>query len=242
MGLLLTFDSFNLPYVATLGFGNVTGDGFNPPVFTPKGVVTAKPPARFYSGVINPGPGLSVNDVQVAKAVATYTTTDISPQNPTRFPNQTLQFFATRPVTWRSSLNHIAAGGLYTAPASITTNMQDLITACPTDSTISLDCATTTVFLQPIVVSVSPGQQAVLPGLTQQFTAQVNGDNPAVTWTVDVGTISSGGLFTAPGNEQILTPTTATGKASAVADPSRCGTGLALLDHVAVTVQGPTSI
>ena len=50
-----------------------------------------------------------------------------------------------------------------------------------------------------IQVNVSPATANVLSGQTQTFTASVTGtDNPAVTWSVSAGTITSGGIFTAP--------------------------------------------
>jgi len=52
-----------------------------------------------------------------------------------------------------------------------------------------------------ISVSVSPSSVTLQPGATQQFTAMVNNaSTPAVTWSVvsGGGTISAGGLYTAP--------------------------------------------
>ncbi|MCZ6653934.1 MAG: malectin domain-containing carbohydrate-binding protein, partial [Planctomycetota bacterium] len=54
-----------------------------------------------------------------------------------------------------------------------------------------------------IAVEVSPTSVALADGQSQQFTATVSGTpNGAVTWSIDpaVGTISSGGLYTAPAN------------------------------------------
>ncbi len=53
---------------------------------------------------------------------------------------------------------------------------------------------------------VSPRRYAITPGMTEQYTGTVPNDSPAVTWSVDgvgggnttVGTISTGGLYTAP--------------------------------------------
>ena len=58
------------------------------------------------------------------------------------------------------------------------------------------------IVLQPkISVAVNPPSAQVAPGATQQFTASVTGSsNTAVTWTVSgAGTITSSGLYTAPG-------------------------------------------
>jgi len=49
-------------------------------------------------------------------------------------------------------------------------------------------------------VSISPTSAALLAGGTQQFTGTVNGGaNTAVTWSATAGTVSSSGLYTAPG-------------------------------------------
>src|SRR5205807_2294150 len=68
-----------------------------------------------------------------------------------------------------------------------------------------------------VSVTASPTSATVAPGGTQQFTAMVqNTSNTAVTWQVNgmtggnatVGTISSSGLYTAPG--VVPNPATAT--------------------------------
>ena len=77
-----------------------------------------------------------------------------------------------------------------------------------------------------VFVTLSPITATVSPGGTQQFTATVNNtSNNAVTWQVNGttggdaihGTISSSGLYTAPG--AIPTPSTITVTAIAVANP-----------------------
>ena len=51
-----------------------------------------------------------------------------------------------------------------------------------------------------VVVSISPTSASLSTGGTQQFTATVTGtSNTAVTWLATGGTVSSGGLYTAPG-------------------------------------------
>ena len=79
----------------------------------------------------------------------------------------------------------------------------------------------------PIVVAISPEAASVQTGATQQFTAAVTGSaSTAVTWSVNgagggdsaVGTISSGGLYTAPAS--VSAPSTFTVTATSVADPN----------------------
>jgi len=64
--------------------------------------------------------------------------------------------------------------------------------------------ANVTLTYRPVTVEISPRTIALQPGGTQQFTATVTGaTNTAVTWSVTEGaaggSITSGGLYTAPG-------------------------------------------
>src|ERR1700720_968757 len=50
-----------------------------------------------------------------------------------------------------------------------------------------------------IAVSISPATATLHSGATKQFTATVGGTaNAAVTWSTTAGTVTSGGLYTAP--------------------------------------------
>src|SRR5205823_1312614 len=96
-------------------------------------------------------------DLGLALTVATYTTEDVLPGNPTLFPGETLNFNATpqRPVTWSSTFKRITSTGVasatYTAPATLSSPQQETVTACA-----GQDCASTTVSLNPLVVDVFP--------------------------------------------------------------------------------------
>ena len=88
-----------------------------------------------------------------------------------------------------------------------------------------------------ISVAVTPATSTVGIGKTQQFTATVTGtSNTAVTWSVAGGaangTVSSGGLYTAPST--VPTPATVNVSAASQADPTKSGTA-------AVTVSATTS-
>ena len=62
----------------------------------------------------------------------------------------------------------------------------------------------------PASVTVSPSSATVAPGGTQQFTATVSGmSSSAVTWSASAGSISSSGMFTAPGTSGNVTVTAA---------------------------------
>ena len=98
----------------------------------------------------------------------------------------------------------------------------------------------------PITVSVAPSSVSVTTGgQTQQFTATVaNASNAAVTWSINpaVGSISSAGLYTAPGS--LTTAQTVTVTATSVASPTSTGSATIYLS-AAVTVSvspSPVSI
>src|SRR5581483_7636711 len=60
------------------------------------------------------------------------------------------------------------------------------------DHSITLD-------MRSVLVTISPNTATVAPGQSQQFTAAVSGtSNTAVTWKTTGGSISAGGLYTAP--------------------------------------------
>jgi hypothetical protein len=78
------------------------------------------------------------------------------------------------------------------------------------------------VHVSSVVVTVSPPSSTIAAGDTQSFTASVTGaDNTGVTWDASGGTITAGGVFTAPaiGGAYII-------HASSVADPLSSGTAL----------------
>ncbi len=60
----------------------------------------------------------------------------------------------------------------------------------------------------PVVVSISPTSATVSKGGQQQFTAYVSGtSNTAVTWSATGGTVTTSGLYTAPGTAGTYTVT-----------------------------------
>jgi 6-phosphogluconolactonase (cycloisomerase 2 family) len=102
-----------------------------------------------------------------------------------------------------------------------------------------------------VTVSVAPGTASVVMGGTQQFTATVtNTTNTAVTWQVGgvaggnatVGTISSGGLYTAPAS--VPSPAAVTVTAVSQADTTKSGTASVTVTTppaITVTVAPPTA-
>ena len=111
--------------------------------------------------------------------------------------------------------------GLYTAP-----NEPGTYHVKATSTANSELTATAVITVLPVVaVNVTPGAVTLLTGAQQQFEAAVTGtDNTAVTWAATGGSITQGGLFTAPGTADTYYVT-----ATSVEDPSKS-------DTVAVTV------
>jgi hypothetical protein len=90
-------------------------------------------------------------------------------------------------VTWAASCGSVTSGGFFTAPASVNTCV---VTATAADSSGSTGSGTATVQ----AFTVSPVAVTLQTSAKQQFTA-----NFAATWSATCGTISTSGLYTAPG-------------------------------------------
>ena len=116
-------------------------------------------------------------------------------------------------VTWAvmgGAMNGtISATGSYTAPASVPNPATVTVTATSQANAAKVGSATVTVTAAPpaVTVMVSPSPASVEVFKTQPFTATVTGSaNTAVTWQVNgvaggsttTGTITAGGLYTAP--------------------------------------------
>jgi hypothetical protein len=90
---------------------------------------------------------------------------------------------------------------------------------------------------QQVAVAVSPTSASIQTGAQQQLSASVSGTtNTAVIWTASGGTVSSGGLYTAPssGGTYVVTATSA-------ADTSKSASALVtVLQPIAVSLS-PTS-
>lgn len=111
-------------------------------------------------------------------------------------------------VGGNKSVGAISATGLYTAPSSIPNPATVTVTAV-SQADSSLTATAKATVTAPIVVSIATtGGSSIPVTQTRQFTATVTGTtNTAVNWQVNgvaggnstVGTISSSGLYTAPG-------------------------------------------
>jgi hypothetical protein len=158
-------------------------------------------------------------------------TVTVSPSAVPIYGRQTQQFTTSftnalsTAVTWSVSptgFGGISATGLYTAPTTITT--QQTLTVTATSQQNSSFTATATITLYPpVAVGLSPTTAILYGGQTQQFTASVADTiNPAVTWSLNptgVGSITPGGLYSAPASVTGVQPITVT--ATSVTDPTK---------------------
>ena len=136
----------------------------------------------------------------------------ISPSAATLITGTTQQFTATvygvsnPTITWsvdsitggNSTVGTISGSGLYTAPSQAGSHTVGASAGSSGSASVPL-----TVFS----FVISPNSASLSPGGTQQYTATIQGlTNTSVTWSVDgiaggnssVGTVSTGGLYTAP--------------------------------------------
>ena len=172
----------------------------------------------------------------------------VNPTAATLSASQTQQFSATinggsSSVTWSISPNvgSISTSGLYTAPASIATGQSVTVTA--TSVADNTKTASATITLTPVSVSVAPGTITLFGAQTQLFTPTVLGTgNTAVTWTISpsgTGSITTGGLYTAPAT--ISATQTVTVTATSAADNTKFGTATVTLSPITVTVAPTTA-
>lgn len=127
-------------------------------------------------------------------------------------------------------------GCVYTPPGTISSTTTADVRVTSTESGSATADAIIT--LNPISVSVSPATVTVRKNFTQQFTATLLGtSNQAVTWTATNGSITSGGLYTAPSSGSIDTVT-----ATSVADATKNGTAaVTLINNIPITLMDFTS-
>jgi hypothetical protein len=191
-------------------------------------------------GQTNPPPAISVT---------------LTPNTANVHVTRTVQFTATvhnstnAAVTWSVSgtgcsgatCGTISSGGLYTAPASAPSPATVTVKATSAADSSKSSSATITI-LAAVVLTVSPLNQSVDIATTQQYTATVqNAVDSSVTWSVSgtactgaaCGTISTGGLYTAP--SAVPTTPTISITATSVEDT-------AISDSVTATIVSSASI
>jgi cytochrome c553 len=129
--------------------------------------------------------------------------------------------------------------GVYTAPVSIS-SLQTIVLTVASIANQS-QTATANITLSPAAApstSVSPGTASLTPSGTQQFTATGLGTNPVWTISPSTGTITTGGLYSAPSS--VTTQTTVTVTATNATNSSQTATATVTLSPAAS--QSPTSI
>jgi serine protease len=154
-------------------------------------------------------------------------------------------------VTWEvdgviggnSTVGRISTTGLYTAPSNPPASPMVTVRAISTALPIISGFAGITI-TAPVAVSVAPSFAVVAsPGGTQAFAATVsNSADSAVSWQVDgmvggnasVGTISRGGLYTAPAS--VPAPALVTIAAVSAADATRSGSAQITVARVNIVV------
>src|SRR6266581_129694 len=152
-------------------------------------------------------------------------------------------------VTWQvngvtggnATVGTISSSGLYTAPGVVPNPATVTVTAVSqADATKSAAAQVTITTAITVSVTISPTSATVAAGGTQQFSAVVqNTSNTAVTWQVNgvtggnatVGTISSSGLYTAPG--VVPNPATVTVTAVSQADATKSAAAQVTITAVA---------
>lgn len=157
-------------------------------------------------------------------------TVSVSPTNASLQTGQTQQFSATVSGTSSTGINWLVNGalggssaagtissaGLYTAPAAVPSGSVTVTAQSTYQSSTMANASVSIAAPPPVTVSVSPASASLETGQAQQFTATVSGTtNIGVNWLVNgvlggnssVGTISSAGLYTAPGSATQVTIT-----------------------------------
>ena len=147
-------------------------------------------------------------------------------------------------VTWSLSpgVGTVSSAGFYTAPSSIPTSQIVKLTATSVAS--PAESASVSISLTPSVsVTLTPVSIELTPSHTQIFAASVLGaSNQAVTWSLSpsVGSISSSGVYTAPGS--ITSSQTITITATSVSDPSQSARALVSLMPPITVAIAPSNV
>lgn len=197
----------------------------------------------------------------VSIAAAQTVTVSVSPTSASLTTGKTQQFSASvsgttnTSVTWEvngvqggnTTVGTISTSGLYTAPANVPSGGSVTVTARSAylntqyaSAKVSIAASTT-----PVSVSISPTSSSLKTGQTQQYTSSVSGtSNTAVTWQVNgvtggnatVGTISTSGLYTAPGTVPSGGSVTVTARSAA--DTTKYANATASISAPATTTTG----
>jgi hypothetical protein len=140
----------------------------------------------------------------------------------------------TPPASVSYSANGTNAAQTTTVTFSAVGTYNFLVTVKDTNNLTATSSVTVTVGQVLTTITVSPSTATVNAGATQQFTAAAkdqfgNAYSATITWTASAGTITTGGLFTAPTTSGTITITAASGSVQGhgtVTVPSASGTVL----------------
>ncbi|MGB8989572.1 MAG: hypothetical protein WCC37_23440 [Candidatus Sulfotelmatobacter sp.] len=190
----------------TWAVNQVTGGNASVGTITAAGLYTAPSQPGTYTVTATSAADSSVT----ASASVTVGTIALSPTSAALTSSQSQQFTPTASAgvttfTWSvdgtvggsATVGTVSTSGLYTAPVQTGSH-----TVTATDGSITGSAAVSVVDF-----TIAPASSTIAPSATKQFTATIEGlSNQSVTWAVDgtaggsaaTGTISAGGLYTAP--------------------------------------------
>jgi len=162
----------------------------------------------------------------------------VTPSSVSLSPGASVQFTASVPVTWSipaGIAGSIDPSGRYTAP--LAPGSYRVVATSVDDPRTSVTAAVAVISSGPIEVSIDPPAATIDSGGTVPFTATVTGgQDGAVVWSADAGTVDQTGLFTAP-----LTGGTVRVTAVSRADPSASATAVVSVRSATVHL-GPLQV
>lgn len=179
-----------------------------------------------------PGPGAVTGNTVSATASVPKITVSITPTTATVQLGSSKTFSASVSGTSNTSVSWsvvggavngtVTAGGVFTAPAIMPASTTVTVRATSVASTsVFKDAVVTLTQPPPVTLVLNPTSATLTLGTKQTFKATVSGStNTSVTWTViggaANGTVTSGGVFTAPA--VLPSPATVTLRATSVAN------------------------
>ena len=209
---LTTATTTTLPWMRGVSFSPATvGSGA-----TSTGTVTLSAAAPATGATVS----LTTNKATIAKIPASVLVP--AGQTTGTFPIQIGSVTANTYVTISAAYNNTYAGAYLMATPGVVNPPPP--PPPPTGSTVT--------------IAISPSSTTVVSGSTKQFFSGVSGTtNTAVTWKASAGTITTGGLFTAP---VVTAQTMLTVSVTSQADPTKTVSALVTVTPSTVTPPPPT--
>lgn len=199
---------------------------------------------------------LEINPPSSCSVTINPTTLSIQVNNTQQF-SDTVTGCSPSTVTWKvngvvggdATHGTISVSGLYTAPASVPSPANVVVSVVSNADITKNASANVTITAPPPVcsVSINPTSASVLTSATQQFTATTQGCTPStVTWQVNgvtggnstVGTVDGTGLYTAPAS--VPSPNTVTVTAVSNADNTKTASATVTINPVVTCSVGLT--